>query len=213
MATTIYLIRHGQSLGNIQQRFLGHTDWDLTELGHRQAACTAAVFADIPVDAVVSSDLLRAWHTALPIAAEKGLEIQPDPGFREILAGDWEGRKFEEIEALYPDSYACWRNDLGHAAAPGGETVVQLYDRVYAALRRVTEANASRTVVIATHATPIRVLMTGLSGLPIEAAAQIPWVSNASITRLTWEHGQYRIDYADRHDHLGALTTTLPVNV
>ena len=213
MKTILYLIRHGESLGNVRHIFLGHTDWDLTELGRRQAACTAALFRDSAVDTVVASDLLRAWNTALPIAEAKGLAIQPEPGFREIFAGDWEGRAFEDIEARYPEAYAVWRRDIGRAATPGGETVAQLYDRVRAALDYTATAHPGETVVIATHATPIRVLMAGLSGLPIEETARIPWVSNASVTRLCLEDGHYTIDYADRHDHLGALTTVLPANV
>lgn len=213
MKTTFYLIRHGQSLGNIQHRFLGHTDWDLTELGYRQAACTATVFEEIPVDAVVASDLKRAWNTAAPIAAMKSLPIQPEPGFREIFAGDWEGRTFEEIQEVYPASYTCWREDIGRAETPEGETVRQLYDRVSDALRRTAEAYPGKTVVIATHATPIRLLITALSGRPIEDAARTPWVSNASVTKLTLEDGVYTIEYTDRHDHLGMLSTTLPANV
>ena len=213
MKTTCYLIRHGQSLGNIQHRFLGHTDWDLTELGHRQAACTAIAFADTPVDVIVASNLSRARNTVAPLATLKCLPIRPEPGFREIFAGDWEGRTFEEIEARYPTSYHCWRENIGHAETPGGETVLQLYDRVSDALRRTAEAHPGKTIVIATHATPIRLLMTALSGRPVEDAANTPWVSNASVTKLVLEDGVWTIEYADRHDHLGALSTTLPANV
>lgn len=80
MKTTLYLIRHGQSLGNVQRRFLGHTDWDLTELGYRQAARTAVLFQEMPVDVVVSSDLVRAMHTVLPIAESHRLPLLLDPG-------------------------------------------------------------------------------------------------------------------------------------
>lgn len=213
MKTTFYLIRHGQSLGNIQHRFLGHTDWDLTELGYRQAECTAAVFEDIPVDVIVASDLKRAWNTAVPVAKLKNLPIRPEPGFREIFAGDWEGRIFEEIQEIYPEAYTCWREDIGHAKTPEGETVLQLYDRVSDTLRRTAETYADKTIVVATHATPIRLLVTALSGRPVEEAAKTPWVSNASVTKLILEDGTYRIEYADRHDHLGVLSTTLPANV
>lgn len=213
MKTTLYLIRHGQSLGNVQRRFLGHTDWDLTELGYRQAACTAALFRETPVDAVVASDLLRASHTVHPIAEAHNLPLLPEPGFREIFAGDWEGRTFEEIEALYPKSYGVWKQDIGRAVTPGGESVAELSRRVLSALWRTAERHAGKTVVIGTHATPIRVLMTHLLGLPVEEAARVPWVSNASLTRLTWEDGYFSIDYADRHEHLGELSTRLPANV
>jgi len=213
MVTTIYLIRHGESLGNIQKIFLGHTDWDLTELGYKQAACTAAASADIPVDVVLSSDLSRAFHTAQAVADIKQLSVLPDPGFREIYAGQWEGMTFEDLMEQYPDDYAVWRTDIGRAKATGGESVAELYGRVSSALSRAVDTYAGKTIVIGTHATPIRVLRTCISGLPVEEAARIPWVSNASITKLICEDGIYRIEYADRHDHLGSLSTRLPANV
>ena len=182
--TTIYLIRHGESLGNIQRRFLGHSDWDLTELGHRQAACTAELFREIPVDAVLSSDLLRAYHTAAPIAAQKGLSIETDRGFREIFAGQWEGKLFSDLEVRFEPEYTVWKTDIGRAHPDGGESVLQLHERVHDALLRAVQKHEGKTIVIATHATPIRVLLTGFMGRSIEEAAATPWVSNASITKL-----------------------------
>lgn len=213
MKTTIYLIRHGESLGNLQKRFLGHTDWDLTELGHRQAACTAKLFEDVQVDAVLCSDLLRARHTAQPIAEAKGLPLENDPGFREIFAGDWERREFHEIQTLYPESHHVWCTDIGNAHPDGGETVVQLFERVYAALCRAVENHPDQTIVIGLHATPIRVLLTHFAGLPVERAAEIPWVSNASVTKLVCENGVFTVEYADRHDHLGDISTVFPSNI
>ncbi len=213
MPTTVYLIRHGESLGNVRRIFLGHTDWDLTELGHRQAACTAEIFRDIPVDAILSSDLLRACHTASPIAAQKNLPIETDRGFREIFAGQWEGREFSDLEVRFAQDYTVWKTDIGRSHPTGGETVLQLHERVHDALLRAVRKHAGQTIVIATHATPIRVLLTGISGRPIEEAAGTPWVSNASVTKLEYENGEFRIVYSDRHDHLGDLSTRLPANV
>ena len=73
--THVYFIRHGQSEGNLKHLFLGHTDLDLTDLGRKQAERVGDFFKDIHVDAIYSSDLLRAYHTACPVAKAKGLEI------------------------------------------------------------------------------------------------------------------------------------------
>ena len=212
--TKLLLVRHGQSAANLEGVFAGQIDPALTELGYRQAECTAEFIArTYTVDGIYSSDLQRAYHTGLAVSEKLGLPITTDQGLREIFAGDWEGRTFEEIEARYPTAYHCWRENIGHAETPGGETVLQLYDRVSDALQRTAEAHPGKTIVIATHATPIRLLMTALSGRSIEDAANTPWVSNASVTKLVLEDGVWTIEYADRHDHLGALSTTLPANV
>ena len=91
--------------------------------------------------------------------------------------------------------------------------MLQLHERIHDALLRAVQKHEGKTIVIATHATPIRVLLTGFMGRSIEEAAATPWVSNASITKLEYENGEFRIAYSDRHDHLGALSTRLPANV
>lgn len=209
MKTEIYLIRHGESLGNLRGQFQGQTDWDLTELGYKQAACAAAVFDEIHVDAVYASDLQRAFHTAEAVAKRKNLPTIPERGFREIFAGEWEGRPFEELQRDYPESFTVWRTDIGRSRPDGGESVAELYERVRATLDRLCAENPGKTLVIGTHAVPIRVLMTVLGGRPIEDAAKQDWVSNASITKLCCEDGKYTIEFADAHDHLGDLSTTL----
>ena len=78
MKTRLILIRHGESLGNSKRIILGHTDWDLSELGYRQAALAADALADRKVDAVYSSDLIRAYNTVLPMARSRGLSVIAD---------------------------------------------------------------------------------------------------------------------------------------
>ena len=205
MKTVFYLIRHGESQANAENRLCGHADWDLTELGYAQAKRTAALFDRIPVDAVLSSDLLRAFHTAQAVADRKNLPVTTDPGFREIFVGPWESQLEADIIAQAPQVLAAWRKELKHL--PGGESIRELYERVKAALDRAAAQYAGKSVVIATHATPIRVLTCVLSGRPLEDAAQIQPVSNASVTKLVCEDGVYFLEDRGEDDHLGSLAT------
>jgi len=214
MDTTIYLIRHGESLGNKKTIFLGQTDWDLSEKGYAQAECIPDAFDGISVDVVISSDLCRALHTAQPLARKLGMEIQRNPDFREIDAGAWEGQPFETLIKNYPESYCrIWRQDIGHARPDEGESVAQLADRVWGALQKTAEQYAGKTVVIATHATPIRTVMTRLLGYPLEEASRVPWVANASVTKLTCREGSFQLEYADSCKHLEGLVTRFSGNV
>jgi broad specificity phosphatase PhoE len=74
--TRVLLVRHGQSQGNAEQRFGGHSPTPLSELGVAQAEATARALAREGVTAIYSSDLLRAVQTAEPLAREAGLEIK-----------------------------------------------------------------------------------------------------------------------------------------
>ena len=75
--TKLILIRHGESLGNAVRKLLGHTDLDLSPLGYQQAEAAAVALKDERIDAIYSSDLLRAYNTAVPHARLRGIDVIP----------------------------------------------------------------------------------------------------------------------------------------
>lgn len=214
MECKLYLIRHGQSMGNLHRYFLGHTDLDLTELGYKQADCVAQYFRDIEVDAIYSSDLIRAQHTAVPLAKNKGLEIQTTSKLREIYAGLWEGQNYQFIEEKTPNEWKGWqRADSENMGPAQGETVRELLDRVYPTLCDIAEQNAGKTVVVALHATTIRVFINHVLGKSLCELHSTPWVANASITKLTFSDGKFKIEFTNECSHLGDIVTVLPKNI
>ena len=107
--TRLIITRHGQSIANAQLRFAGHSDFDLSETGHTQAALVAKYLCEnLHIDAIYSSDLLRAYNTALPTARALGMDIIPSTALREIFAGEWEGHTTDEIAAYYAEDFGVW---------------------------------------------------------------------------------------------------------
>ncbi len=212
--TKLLIIRHGQSEANLQGVFVGHTDSPLSDLGKRQAEVTADyIVANFHVDAVYASDLERAFYTGKAVADRLGLTVTPMKGMREIFAGDWETVKFDTLATRYGEPYQVWLKDIGLAQTPNGESTAQLQARIAHTLQTIAEANDSKTVVVATHATPIRTFMHHCSGLPLSEMKNIPWVSNASVTTAIYENGSFTIEEAGHDGHLGDMRTALPKNV
>ncbi len=180
--TKIILVRHGQSLGNLTRRFIGHGYAPLTELGHKQAEASALFLDRYNIDRIYSSDLTRARETAEHTSARRGLDITLDSGLREIFAGKWEGMAYDEIAAAYPELYDTWMHDTGNAALPDGESVLGMRERVSAAISHIAAENEGKTVAIFTHATPIRVMRSAWENSPIEGIMNYGWVANASVT-------------------------------
>lgn len=206
------MIRHGQSAANLTNCFAGHWDSPATDLGLQQALLAAKYVAKTyAVDAVYSSDLKRAAAVGEAVAAATGLTMQPDRRLREIDAGQWEGKPFLELVEEFP-SFFVWRNDIGSACCDGGESVEQLQKRILAALKDIAAKHPGQTVVIATHATPIRVTQCHAMGLSLDEMKNVPWVSNASLTRIAYD-GQFRVVEAGFDGYLGDATSVLPVNV
>lgn len=189
--TRVLLIRHGESLGNSQRRFGGHSPTPLSEPGRRQAQATAEALAAERVTAIYSSDLLRAVQTAKPLARETGLEITRTAALRERSVGLLEGLTFEEAAAAHPEEYAALlRRDFEHVLA-GGESYRQLLDRAAAEVDRAVERHRGGTLALFSHTGTICILALHLMGALDAPALKPVWLSssNCGVTRFEIQHG------------------------
>lgn len=212
--TKILMVRHGQSEANNLDIFAGNYDIELTELGHKQAQCTAKFIAEnYKVDKVYASDLKRAFKTAEYIADEFGLQVITEKNFREISAGKWEAVKFDDIEEKYAEDWHIWRNDIGNSRCTEGESVKELAKRVCSTLEKVAIENEGKTIVVGTHATPVRAAQCVFGGFSLDEMQSIPWASNASVTELVYKNGEITVVKASVDGHLTGLKSQLPANV
>ena len=209
--TTLLLIRHGESVANVEGRFAGHLDAPLSETGHVQAAITAEyIHSQYTVDAVYASDLSRAFETGKAVADRRDISITPDSSLREIFAGDWEGAIYDDLPKQFPTSFHTWLTDIGNAVCDHGESIAHLQERVLITLRRIAAKHDGQTVVIATHATPIRAVQCFCEGKTLNEMKNVPWVSNASITVVEYEHNSFRLLTIGEDAHLGQQRTAFP---
>ena len=214
MATTFILVRHGESEANYNGIFAGNFDADLQERGLLQAEKTAEyIFKNYKVDKVYASDLKRAYKTGKCFADMAGVEIVKSSQLREISAGEWDGKKFSDVMKIYEKDYEVWLSDIGNARCTGGESVKELGERVMGELLKIAKENEGKTVLIATHATPIRVTQTLIQNGDLTDMKNIPWVSNASVSVFEYENNVWNILKISEDSHLGELKTTLPKNV
>ncbi len=232
MSTKIIMIRHGFSVSNDKKLFTGQTDIELTEKGRAQAelcgkffetwnACSAIGgervekiwdYGISSVDAIYSSDLSRAYETALEVGRTLCMDVERTEDLREIYAGKWEMMLFAEIDEIYSDEYSVWKNDIGRAKCTGGESVASLAERIERTVRDIAVSHDGGCVVLVTHATPIRVISTLAEGLPACEMGRMPWVANASVSIFEYD-GCFREIKKNITSHLGELRTDLPRGV
>jgi len=180
----LIVVRHGETLYNIQNRITGQSDVPLSLLGERQAELVGAYLAHEKIDVVVASDLQRTRATAHAIARMHNLLIHDDADLREIAMGEWEGHNTEEITALFADSRVNWRADATHYAIPGGgENLTQVHARIARSVDRWYKQYPDATVVWATHGGFIGLLACHLLGLHISRRWQFRH-DNASINEF-----------------------------
>ena len=186
--TRLIFIRHGQSVANEQNRFAGQTNVPLTELGQAQAKCAAEyIVKREKIDKIYSSDLQRAHNTALPTSILTGLPINDVKELREICAGVWEGRLANEIEVEFEKEFYAWRHDYAHARLPGGESVEEVYNRVVPFVKQIAKENDGLTLLLASHASPIRAVDCNSRGWGYEKMSDVPFVKNSAISIFEYD--------------------------
>lgn len=214
MKTRVIFVRHGESMGNLEEKFNGHINFDLTEKGHAQAEYTAKFLDAYPIDVIYASDLNRAFHTAEHTAKRRNMQVIPSKALREINGGAYEGMPYKDIINHYPQEFYTWLHDISNSTCPGGESIAELYTRVNNEVLRIVEENRGKNILIATHATPIRVMTCVWKGLPVTEMGKTSWVNNASVTIVDYdEANKTEIVAYNLADHIGELNTFLPDDV
>jgi alpha-ribazole phosphatase len=163
--TRLLLIRHGETDWNAQHRYLGHTDLPLNAAGLRQAEEVAERLRAEPIAVIYSSDLRRARQTATQINVHHQVPLHLEPDLREMHFGAFEGFTYAELQARDPAAVLAWD---GGEAAPGGETLTALGQRVIGCLGRILQAHPSGTVALVAHGGPLRLCLCAALGLPPE---------------------------------------------
>ena len=204
-ATRIIAIRHGETAWNVEKRIQGHLDIPLNDTGLWQARQVARALAGEPLSAIYASDLQRANTTARAIAEATGAPLVPEPALRERSFGELEGRTFAEIEAELPEQARRWRQRDPHFAPEGGETLVQLRERIAATTHRLAAQHTGGLVVLVAHGGVLDVLYRLATGQELQAPRT--WqLTNAAINRLLWTpEGLTLVGWADTQ-HLDTAT-------
>ena len=214
MATTLIFVRHGESEGNKSGRFNGSMDFPLSDKGKAQAIKTAEYLDKYKIDASYSSDLLRAKETAQTIAKRQNVDLTEDKGLREINGGDFEGMLFDDLATKFPVEFKTWIEDLANCQCPNGESIKDLFERFNAKVKEIAKNNKDKTILIGTHAMPIRVMSTLWYKKDLSAIRDIDYVKNASVTVVDYtDIDNPKIIEYDTADFLGELMTELPKNV
>ncbi|PYS49069.1 MAG: histidine phosphatase family protein [Acidobacteria bacterium] len=179
-ATRVLLIRHGQSEGNAEGRFGGHTATPLSLRGRLQAEATALALSSENLTAIYSSDLSRAIETAMPLARLTGLDVEQTDAFRERGVGVMEGLTFEEAAAEHPEEYAALiRRDFEHILL-GGESYRQMLKRAADKLDQAIARNRGGRLAVFSHTGTICILALHLMGALNAPELRPVWISTAN---------------------------------
>ena len=210
----LILVRHGESEYNTKRCFTGHSNIALTSLGVRQAELTARYLKDhFRVDAIYSSDLQRAYNTAVPFATAADLPIHCDSALRETNVGDWQDRLYDDIVVEYPREIEAYHDRKLDFRFPNGENSADVYARASHALEQIAKRHDGETVAVFSHGGVIRTLCRKWMGLKPEQFHQAPLITNASITLASYNEGCAALLQISYDQHLKELDSLKEIGV
>lgn len=165
--TKLLIIRHGRTEWNRVERLRGRADIALDELGRKQAEATAKRVAEWQVNAIYSSPLRRAMETAQILARPAGLEVKKLHDITDIDYGQWQGLSLEDAAAKDGDLYKKWLHSPHQVKFPGGESLVEVKDRVAAAIDKLIVQHNKETIALVSHKVVCHVMVLSLLGLEL----------------------------------------------
>ena len=201
--TTVLLVRHGETVWNREGRVQGHRDSPLSELGLEQGLRVACRLASHRLDAVYSSDSLRALETARLVAEKHGLPVAVREDLRERCYGALEGKTLDEACRSEGAWLARWQADRRDAPL-AGESQDHMQARVVAALWEIVAAHAGRTIALCTHGGPIKSALYEILSIPTSLWRRT-WIENGSLTVFRGTPGLLRVATFNDICHLAGM--------
>jgi probable phosphoglycerate mutase len=187
-ATRIIAVRHGETDWNVATRIQGQLDIGLNAKGRWQAQQVAQALAEETLDCIYSSDLSRAYATAQAIAAAQAqphTKVHTHSGLRERGLGKFEGHTYAAIEEQWPEESRLWKIREPHFAPVGGETPVQVMERVAAAVDAIAAQHLGQQIVLVAHGGVLDMLYR-LATRQTVSAPRTWELGNTAINRLLW---------------------------
>jgi len=198
----LVMLRHGQTDFNLGSRMQGQLDTELSELGRAQAVAAAEVLGKMQPLRIVSSDLRRAYDTAIKLGERTGLKVWVDDRLRETHLGDWQGLTHAQIDAEAPGARLAWREDATWAPH-GGESRVDVAARSLPLITKLVSGDPEwgdpnepdRPVVLVAHGGLIAALSAALLKLPVAKWPILGRMGNASWVQLSGHSNDFGADF------------------
>jgi len=203
--TKVILVRHGQTLWNLEMKYQGHCDVALTEKGIKQAELAANFLAKEPISAVYASDLCRALATAECIAQKHNVQVTAIPQLREINFGQWEGLTYDKINNQWSEIMAKLFTHPDEIQIPDGETFREVKERATVALTKLVAQHPNETIVVVSHGGTIRTLLCAILNIHLNYLWRIKQ-DNTAINILEYYDDQVMVSLVNSTHHLYSLS-------
>jgi phosphoserine phosphatase len=193
--TTIYIVRHGQTKWNLEGRLQGRLDSPLTEDGVEQAQQLAKRLRNITFNSIYSSSSNRAFSTALHLRKNRETEVIKSDNLMEMDFAIWEGRKWSEIQDLFPEELLLMNEhpERFEAKETKGETFHDMQSRLASFIDKILKQHAGQNILLVSHSITIKVLINYLRGGNLKYLWDGPDIHWASLYQVCFTEDKTKI--------------------
>lgn len=185
--TIIYLVRHTQTVGNIEKRLTGRADYELTEDGIRMVKALTKKFEDIHIDVAYASTSKRAVKTIEPIATQKNLRIIENENLCEMYFGIYDGWKWEDVNRANPKIHELHLKYNEIMEIQNQEKTEEVANRMYSCIEQIAKDNIGKNILIASHGVAIEAFLRKISGEPFSEKRDEYSQRNTSINVIAYD--------------------------
>ena len=198
----VSLVRHGVTEWNKVHRYQGQTDVPLSDDGRVQAQRLAERFRATKISGWVSSDLSRAAETADIVASNHaGVKIAREAAWRELALGELEGEMAADVRANHPKLMQTWLQTPSQIVMPGGESLVELQERIWQAFESLEFADEKDHIVVFSHGFAILSLLCRVLGMDLDSFRRL-WIDPTGVSQLENQKGSWLVRFINDTGHL-----------
>ena len=166
MKVTFYIVRHTQTVGNVEKRLTGREDYNVTINGEKYIELLTKRLVSIDFDKVYASTSGRAIKTVKPLAIANGLDVIEDENLCEMYFGIYDGWKWEDVNKVNPNIDKLHKETNEIIGIENQETTEQVRDRMTKAITKIAEKNLGSTILVGSHGVAIEAFLRGITGIP-----------------------------------------------
>ncbi len=200
--TRIFIVRHTETVGNIEKRLTGRQDYEVTPRGEKLIQKLTTELSNIKFDKIYSSTSGRAIKTVENLAKLNNLEIETKEDLCEMYFGKYDGWKWEDVNRIQPEIKQR-QNEINEISRiEGQETMEYVADRMDKCIRNIVQANIGKTILISSHGVAIEAFLRKISGIPFSQEREKFCQYNVAINELEYENDKFKIIQLANIDYL-----------
>lgn len=200
--TRIFIVRHTETVGNIEKRLTGRQDYEVTPRGEKLIQKLTTELSNIKFDKIYSSTSGRAIKTVENLAKLNNLEIETKEDLCEMYFGKYDGWKWEDVNRIQPEIKQR-QNEINEISGiEDQETMKHVADRMDKCIRNIVQTNIGKTILISSHGVAIEAFLRKISGIPFNQEREKFCQYNVAINELEYENDKFKIIQLANIDYL-----------